>query len=203
MLALMGGCNEAPGAPGIVLTPEAAFTLDQLDVEIVEDAVDPNKKDTVRYRISWSKNDERQPSLDDAPLVRANQTRKGEVWTVEVTSTDGDELGGSDSASVTIQNSLPTATLELTPTAPKAGARIRTSVSTLDNDVDPVAVRYQWSLNGSVTSETGADLAAGRVLKGEVWEVAAIPNDGEADGEPAVASVIIANTAPSVQKAEV
>ena len=201
-LAALAGCNSPPEGLGITLAPEAPTTLDDLVVTLAPEATDPNAKDTVEHRFVWYVDDARMDALV-TDTVTSGETKKGQTWRVVVTPWDGKLAGTSAEASVTIGNTPPTAEVSLSPDVARTEDRVKSRVSTHDVDNDTVKVRYQWSLNGSVTSLTNDTLPANRTNKGEVWELAVYPDDGESEGEPATVEITIANTPPSITKATV
>ncbi|MFT7518372.1 MAG: hypothetical protein ACI9MC_000503 [Kiritimatiellia bacterium] len=196
------GCNSAPEGLGITLEPTEPNTLDSLEVTISTEALDSNAKDEVTYRYAWSVDGSRLDDLTEASVLSSN-TAKGQTWEVTVTPWDGKLTGLAATASVTVLNSAPSATVELSPVEPVTTNDVTVTVDSQDIDNDKVSLRYVWSLNGSVSSLTSDTLRANRTNKGEVWEVSVFPHDGDVEGEPAVASVTIGNTPPEVAKATV
>jgi hypothetical protein len=196
------GCNQPPTAPTVTLSPEAPITTDDLVVEY-GGSTDPNPNDTVTYRVSWSRNGTRSDALAGSDNVRFGETAKGDVWKVSVTASDGNDVSPTTDAEVTIGNAPPVATVELSLDNPATDETIRTTVTKKDFDQDPVTITYEWAVNGSVSSNARSDLKPALTSKGQVWEVRVIPNDGEIDGEPAVAEFTIANTVPEITSASI
>ncbi|MFT7521271.1 MAG: hypothetical protein ACI9MC_003422, partial [Kiritimatiellia bacterium] len=196
---LLAACNQAPEGLEIALSPTEPHTLDELSVTISADAVDPNDNE-VTYKYAWSLDGNRVDDLTSA-TVPSSLTHKGESWEVTVSPWDGKLTGTTATASVTVLNSAPTATVSIRPDDPVTTDDVKLEVTSADNDRDSVSLRYSWSLNGSVTSLTSDSLRANRTNKGEVWEVSVYADDGETEGEPAVATVTIGNTPPEVVKA--
>lgn len=211
MLLLLAACNVAPTTPGVSLegvppegsdelerNPGEAYTLDVLQATYIESTDDNG--DALQYRFAWSKDGERQTD-QTGDTIRGAYTKKGEVWRVDVTAFDGKESSTAGSAEITIVNTPPVATVEVTPTEPTTEDSIRTVVTKTDADLDPTSVRYVWLLNGSPQTFEGDTLRDDRTSKGQVWEVQVIANDGETDGAPGIATFTIANTPPSVESA--
>jgi len=191
LLALVA-CGGGPPPDGVSLSPENPITTDDLIPSV------GGSEDLSDYSVRWSVNGTRRLDLDGAELIPATETHKGEVWTVGVASSAKGEYG---EASVTIQNSPPTATLTLLPEEPRTRDPLRTTVSRSDIDSGNVGIRYEWSVDGTPVDFTGPILPAAQTSKGQVWEVTVTPSDDEGDGEPVTASVTINNSPPSVQRA--
>ena len=83
--------NTAPEAPVVAILPSSPRTGDALSAAIVKPARDADA-DAVKYEVRWKKDgaDWGEPG---ALVVPAAATRKGEVWTLEVTPTDGERAG--------------------------------------------------------------------------------------------------------------
>jgi len=109
--------NEAPGAPGVTITPAAPSTADNLVAAVTTDAVDPNRASSaLTYRYRWFK-DGVFADLT-TPTVASALTARGQVWEVRVEAFDGLVAGTVATASVTIGNAAPTCTAaSLFPTA--------------------------------------------------------------------------------------
>lgn len=201
--ALALACNQPPGAPsGVTLSPDAPTTVDEITVSF-EAPTDPNGGDSVTPRIQWMRDGERVAELDNQETVRAGHTKKGEEWTVTVSGFDGSEVGPTASASVTVVNSPPEASVTFSPAEPKTDDRIRTTATRRDADNEAVELRYEWVRDGSVTTHTGTDLTAAETEKGQTWEVRVYPSDADGEADPAVGSFVIGNTEPSVEQARI
>ena len=137
LLIISGGCNKAPGAPTIAITPEAPGTQDDLTASIDKEAQDPDTKDSISYAYAWYQNGTERADLTEATVPYA-QTTKSETWMVEVTPHDGKVPGERGSATVTIQNSPPTAEATPSPTQPLATDDLQVEVSGSDDDGDTV-----------------------------------------------------------------
>jgi len=132
------------------------------------------------------------------PTVYATETAKGQVWEVAVTAVAGDLESEAATASVTILNTPPTATLVIEPELPLATEDVGAQVVGSDVDTDEITFTYTWFLGGVVTEYADATLPASATTKGDIWDLTVIPHDGEVDGEPVNASVSIENTVPEV-----
>ncbi len=193
----LGACNKPPAAPTLAIEPAEPTTLDELVGRIAVQAEDPNGKDEISYSWSWTFDGEARDDLD-GDTVPAGVTSKGQVWELTVVASDGREDAPAASASVTILNSAPVATVELSPELPVVTDDLVASVSADDDDGDTVSFSYSWTADGVDAGISEASVPAADTQRGELWEVTAVPNDGEADGEPATAQVTIDNTAPEL-----
>jgi hypothetical protein len=167
-------------------------------VVITDDAVDPNKNDTVTYAYAWQVDGTPMPDLTGAS-VPADRTTRGEAWSVTVTPSDDKEAGEGASATVVIDNSLPSATVSIAPTAPLSTDDLNLTITTEDADGDTVNTTIVWAVDGSPAGITASRVPADRTRPGQTWEATVTPQDARASGEPVVASVMIENQAPTVE----
>lgn len=191
LTATLVACNDVPTGAGVAIEPESPTTVDDLQAVITAPSEDRHE---VSYIYAWSRN-----GADvgiDAPTVPSSETRKGETWEVLVTPTDGKVSGESSLASVTVLNTAPTLTLSLLPTAPTTQDDLVATASTEDLDEDGVEVRWSWTVDGAASTVNGGTVRAPATRKGQVWEVTATPYDGEVEGEPVTAQVVIGNEVP-------
>jgi len=200
-LLLAAACNVAPTSPTVSITPGEAYTTDDLTA-VAEGSTDENG-DPVEYRYTWFRDGERQTGVAEGEVLDRSNTEKGELWRVDVTAFDGKEASEVGSAEVTILNTPPQATVEISPAEPRTDDRVRTIVTKSDADFDATTVRYVWILNGSPQSFEGDALPDNRTSKGDVWEVQVIPKDDTEEGEPAVLEFTIDNTPPEVVSAQI
>ena len=192
--------NGLPSAPGITLTPASPDTDDDLRVTLSSASVDPDG-DPVSYAYAWYV-DGVPSSASTSASLPASDTRAGEVWTVEVTATDGLGTGPAGTASVTIQNSAPDVSVALTPSAPTRTSTLTCSASGSDADGDALTHTFTWSLDGapmtaSSTSSTASTLA-GVFAASQLVACAVSTDDGKGGTDTDSASVTIGNTAPVV-----
>jgi hypothetical protein len=195
-------CNTAPTGAGAALLPEAPTTVDDLVLELTE-ATDEDRNDVVEHVIEWSLNGTHQADLDGEQTVPADLTTKGDEWTVEVTPRDDKEAGVPASASVVVVNTLPVATVTLSPDPVTSLETIQAAVESTDADGDTITHSWSWSVDGQATGMTGPQVPSGSTERGQVWEVTVVPHDGEAQGEPVSASIEVSNTPPEALSATV
>ena len=189
--------NSGPTLGSVTLShtdPTAADTVTFTPV----DAVDPDG-DTVRYTVEWYVDGELVSTENE--LAPRSFVRGQEVYAI-VTPTDG-ELAGDPvtSATVTAANTPPDLTsVTLTPELAYTDSTLFPLVEAEDLDGDPVTYTVEWTVNGSVISETGS------VLEGDTWfdkddtvSVKVKPNDGIDDGPTLTSTTItVLNSAPTV-----
>jgi uncharacterized repeat protein (TIGR01451 family) len=125
------------------------------------------------------------------------------------------DVGGStttatSTATITPSTNVPpTATIDLSPTAPTTNQTVTATVTPADADGDPVTLTYVWTktVNGKTTtlrtvtatqSTTDTlDLSvAGNGDHGDIITLTVTPNDGFVDGAVASAAVTVADSAP-------
>jgi len=199
ILGLSAACNEPPDGGAVSIAPQEPLTTDDLVATLDTPVSDPND-DELTYTWSWTRN--AQPVEVDGETVSSELTARGQVWQVQVVASDGKEQAPTLSAEVVIGNTPPTATVDL-PESAETDDDITAVATTVDVDEDTVEVDWSWTVDGSTTTFRSATLPASATSKGEVWEVTATPRDQDDPGEPATASITIANAAPTVASARV
>lgn len=199
MLALTA-CNQPPDAPQITLNPGEPTTTDDIAVMFLALTADGNAKDEVTHTFQWFQDGTFRPDLT-TDTVPASETTKGETWKVVVVPNDGTLDGTAAEASATVVNTPPVATVSLA-ADPVTDADLVAEVTSEDADVDTVTYTYAWTRDGEAVPSTAGTIPASETAHGETWTVTVTPNDGEADGEPVTASVVVANSAPNVESVE-
>lgn len=199
LIALIG-CNQPPGSLEVRITPEGATTSDTLVAEIVSEAADPDG-DGITYRYRWSRDG---ADVDGSEAtIDASETSRDEVWTVSVEPFDGTDVGPVATAEITIANAVPTAAVDLFPEAPSTEDDLVATLATEDADGGFVDGRIVWTRDGITQDIREPRVDSDLTRKGEVWEIVVTPEDDRTDGEPASASVIVGNSAPSVRAAAI
>ena len=138
----------------------------------------------------------------------ATATRETSIR-VRATVDDGDLTSApTTSDPITVSNSAPSATVELSDDAPATGDTL-TATATLDDDdaADTVSLTYVWKVNGTTVRTTGPttdltdtlDLSvAGNGDNGDTVTVTVTPNDGSEDGDAVTDTASVGNQAPVV-----
>lgn len=197
-ILVLAGCNAVPGPPLVSVEPREPTTVDPLVAIIVGDAYDPNERDTLTYRFTWTRDGE--AVAVDGDTVDPALTRRFERWEVTVTADDGHGEGQGTSASVVVLNHPPSlASVAIVPAALSASEPARCIPQGWeDPDGDPEDYRWRWSVNGVDVAETEEIPGS---LFGQDDEVycAATPWDGYVEGTPVVSSTAtLSNTPPTV-----
>ena len=196
--------NAPPFISEISLYPVDATTEDVLSV--VVEADDPDDDD-VSLAYAWTRDGEG-ADVGNASEIGAEETLKGEVWSVTVTPSDGEVSGEPASAEVKIGNSAPTLgalyiTADLS-TGDQVGA---VPIDADDPDGDDVTVTVEWLIDGVLAEtdtlepgETTALLDA-VFVKGDSIQARAWGNDGFLDSNVVESEVeTVANTAPTIDE---
>ena len=170
--------DSPPTAPAIALRPPDPLPGEALAVAVRVPARDPDG-DPVTLHYAWT--------VDGHPggtgaTVDGGAVKKGQVWRVEVTPTDGTLAGPVARASVTVgDRPPPVPTVSLTPARPVGGGAIRAEViAGADPDGDKVTIAHRWFLDGAaVKALDDAEVVPGaRVRRGQVWTVRVRAGDG-------------------------
>jgi len=195
-LALVGcTSNVAPTTPPVAIGPDAATTVEDLVLVLDGEPADDDG-DLVSLSVSWSVDGTRRADLDGARTVPADLTRKGQTWSVEVASSDGQQRGDTQTAELTVVNAAPEVELTEVPFAPAADEPVVVQAQGFDADDDDVSLTWSWTVDGSDAGIDGPVVPADQTARGQVWEVSVVANDGETDSEAATATIDIANRRP-------
>ena len=122
-------------------------------------------------------------------------------YNLVVTATDTDGLTDSDQVSFSINGQPSAPVVSINPSSPISGDNLAVSldVPSIDPEGVQVTYAYEWRLGGQVQpSFTTSILPNTATVKGEQWTVHVLPSDGHTVGIAGVASVTIANTAPTM-----
>ena len=190
--------NSKPGSPVVHIEPVNAGTGDDLTVVIDTDAPDDDG-DSLTYRYTWAVDGEIVTGAVNATLS-ADETNRGEEWTVTVAATDGRSVGEPTTATITIDNTAPEIDeAVLTPDpASAADDLVCTAGTAIDADGDDVELSYSWQVAGVVRAETGDTLPAGTALAGNSVVCTIIPTDGTDAGAGVRSNtVVIDNAVPT------
>ena len=118
---------------------------------------------------------------------------------VTVTATDTDGLTDSASFVVYVNNAPTQPSVSISPNPAQTGDDLVASAfGSTDADGDTVTYQYQWYLGGVATSHVTDTVPSADTAYGDIWKVRVTPYDGVSDGAYAEASLLIANTAPSI-----
>jgi hypothetical protein len=199
-LLALSACNQPPDAPQIALNPGQPTTTDDIAVLFLAITTDGNARDEVSHSFQWFQDGTLRPDLT-TDTVPASETTKGQVWKVVVVPNDGRVDGTAAEASATVLNTPPVGTVALA-ADPATDVDLVADVTSEDADADTVTYTYAWTRDGAPTELAGFSIPAAETTHGETWTVTVTPNDGEADGEPVSATIVVANSAPIVDSVE-
>jgi hypothetical protein len=209
MWSLLWGCapketeevrigNAPPGPIAIELLPPSPTSADDLTVDLVAEAEDP-EGELVEYIIEWYADGVLLEGVDSMTLESMFTTR-GERWSVLVTAFDGVLEGGQATKSVDIHNSLPTVDfITISPVEIQEKSEVICEYAEpvdLDNDI--IQQLQTWAVNdvelGVRGSLFGTDFDKGDEIS--CWVYA---DDGVGEAPPhRSVSVRVLNTVPHV-----
>ncbi len=190
--------NTPPGPPLAVLDGELTAPRG-VSVAIKRLATDRDG-DAVVYRYLWWRDGIPFETID--PTIPPATLRHGEIWRVEVTPFDGEDVGERVVLQAQVRNTPPPPpTVALVPSAAAAGEAITCDARAPDRDADgePVTVRTQWLRNDQpeAISEGSATLPAGVVRRGERWRCEARSSDGTEESAKLGAELTVRNSPPA------
>ncbi|MEE2751357.1 MAG: fibrinogen-like YCDxxxxGGGW domain-containing protein [Myxococcota bacterium] len=189
--------NSPPSIDALILDNESPSTLDNVVGTAVSSDAD---QDEVSLSYVW-KEAGGEKSVESAELT-ATDTSHGEVWTLTVTPSDGEETGESEAVSVEIGNTEPVVTsLSITPETAYADSVLTAVVEATDDDPEDagsLSYTYEWALNGNVIVGQESDTLSGWFDKHDEVTVAVSAFDGFAHGDIKTSDVrTIMNTVPA------
>ena len=132
----------------------------QEDITLVIDSSDIDSDTIEVTTITWFRNGFREGSLDNATTVPSSYLGPGQIWSVEVLVTDGEEMGLS-STSITISNAPPIAVITTLTESAYAGERVQLTADS-SSDPDNRIIGYQWAWSqssGGQSSTFGTDIS--------------------------------------------
>ena len=187
--------NTDPTVSHVSIAPEQVFVHSVL--ECFFDSADADQEElTVSY--SWSQNGT-EVGTESALQLNAENFSDDDVIVCTVTVEDGYEGTASDSAEVVIGNTAPEiGSITINPDPSYShNTLICTANDIIDLDLDEVSISYEWSMDGEVQTEI-SNMLSGPFLVGSTISCRATPNDGKVDGVAVESSIIISNTAPTL-----
>ncbi len=187
--------NTAPTAT-VEFAPAEPLSTEDLEATVTGE--DPDGDD-LSYSWAWAVDGE--PTEHTGATVPAADTTRGQVWTVTVVPSDGDDDGEPASASVNVENTPPVVdALSIEPTEPTEESTLQATVVASDDDGDTVELSYAWSVDGVLVLEGAEDSLSGEHFDRDQQVLLEVtPNDGFVEGEPVQAEpVTILNSPPSI-----
>jgi outer membrane protein assembly factor BamB len=182
------------------LSPEVPRTTDslKLDYQFFDMDGDAEPKTIIR----WYRNAKPVPGFEQARQVPASATSKHDSWHFTL---QGEKSGRLfKSRPIKIVNTAPEPPqIKILPDPARTGDNLKLQISAQSKDVDADKVRYSitWLKDRlPVKGHKKATVWSKRTSAGQRWTVVVTPNDGEQTGQPARASIVVANTVPSAAK---
>jgi alpha-tubulin suppressor-like RCC1 family protein len=183
----------------VVLSPVPIRTLDDVTA-----AIDPKTVDDmggligVERRYHWLIDERFERSLSADVLPSALHVKGDTVRAIVEVRTDGRTVRMS-SHLVDIVNTAPGAPeVTVTPSSPGPGAPLACSVAVaasdpdVDDGVDVLTYRFRWLRDGVAEVESAdGSIPSGRTVAGEVWACEVRAFDGEDEGPPGRAEVLV------------
>jgi len=198
--------DMANHAPVVTVTLDPANPRTDQTVSAIVDAHDPDLRpmgapDPTTRTYEWLRNGTiisgQTGSALDLKLVGNGD--RGDTVTVRVTASDG-QLTSTATASVTVANSAPTATVSLNILSPKTNDVLIVTTDAKDDDGDALAYTYEWLRNGTIIEgQTGSSLnlaVAGNGDRGDRITVRVTASDRQLTST-ATQSVDVVNTVPT------
>ena len=185
--------NSAPTAE-VSIEPSSPGTNDDLKATAIGDDADD---DDVSFTYTWLRDGDETGLTGET--LSADETAKGETWTVRATPSDEDGDGEPAEASVGIDNTAPTGlSVAITPSEAYEDTTLFAEPQGEDEDGDELSWTYEWTVNGEVvTGPADETLEGNDFSRGDSVQVTATPNDGTVDGESVTSEpIVILNSAP-------
>ena len=109
------------------------------------------------------------------------------------------------SPDLNVANRPPTITsIRFEPARAMPGKQLRVRVATTDLDRDPVKLGHTWKINGRPAASSNSILEIpSNLRKGDRIEVSVIASDGKANSGPAVQTILIGNSRPTIQEIQI
>ncbi len=187
--------DQAPNAPGVSIGPSSPGTDADLVVTIGAPSVDP-EGDSISYRYDWYRGGVHS-SASTSAILPASATTRGDVWSVEVTASDGFADGAPGTASTTVVNTTPAVTgVSITPDPASESDLLTCGWSYSDADGDTDVSTVSWTVDGALAG-TGSTLV-GAFVFGDVVVCTVTPSDGITTGSAGSDTNVIGNSGPVV-----
>lgn len=193
--------NTPPAPPSLEPVDARPATTDDLRLRLAAPATDADG-DPVQLEVLWLEGDAEIARGRNMLVLPAERTRKNTTYTARVIPSDGADRGEPVQAWFEVQNTPPgPCEVAVEPAAPGAGQELaaRVDKASTDADGDRVQMRYRWYRDGEPI-ESGPDASrvdASKVRSGQCWTLLATPFDGQDEGAPCQARVVVRNTPPT------
>lgn len=190
--------NGMPEIPDVSITPEVPRRDQALEAILANEGADPDGDD-VTYSWSWTRNGS--GTTHNGRRVPSGIIRRGDVWEVRVSASDGRLRSEPGTASVTVVNTPPSVgSVSIQPSTPRTSdALLARANGVLDVDGDSVGLAWVWWRDDELVADlTSNTVPAERTRFAQVWRVQVTPSDDEGAGASVEREVTIANTPPSI-----
>jgi len=180
--------NTAPRFASLSLIPESPLTSDDL---VLDYSVEDPDGDPVELAFVWTVDGEETWHTDAS--IPAHATTRGEVWSAEISISDGTDQAVSEPVEASIGNTPPPPPLGVSvlPTEPTTDDSLLCNVETDSVDIDGETIGYSidWLVDDQVFADAvsatfpGDTVPASNTLEGQIWSCAATPTDGSDEGD--------------------
>ncbi|HUL61389.1 MAG TPA: hypothetical protein VLU43_19080 [Anaeromyxobacteraceae bacterium] len=197
--------DSAPGAAEIALDPPVPTRAAPVKMVLRKPAADPDA-DPLTYRTEWLQDGlETGVKSDTFP---GDRLRRGALLTARVYASDGELEGPPVSTSSRVADTAPgplAISLEPAQAARTDAIRVRIERPASDLDGDRLVYHHRWTVDGQRRNLplSTAELPAGLARKHQRVRAEVRAFDGELEGPPATAEVVLRNTPPTAPRVDV
>ena len=187
--------NSVPVVSAVSIDPSSATVSDSLTCSYTFEDGD---NDADSSSVTWSVGSN---TVGTGTTLSAGSAVKGDTVVCSVEANDAEDTGNTATASITIQNSIPTTpVVSISPTEPAVTDDLVCSIDTASTDADNDTLTYtfmwevntvSWTGSTSTTTLSGDTIVANDLADGEEWTCIVTPDDGTDDGTAAEDSVTI------------
>ena len=192
--------NTAPIVESVSIQPTLVYTNDSVLVSYEYSDIDGDV--STNPAITWSKNGIEQPALNDLNPLPAEYTSKGDTWTVSLKANDGESFGAALQTTFTVQNSLPTISINEIPTSVTFAESELTGIEIMpqfsDLDGDEIYHEIYWLRNGfrEGSLDNATFVPAEYFGAGQIWTLAINYHDNDGPEQQETWSIEVENLAP-------
>lgn len=187
--------NAAPEILNLQFDSISMTAMHNLSINVESEDADGDAVSITALR--WFNQGQEVPALT-APTLSASSLTKGDVWTVEVTVSDGALETTDTSAQATILNAPPSVQAQW-PESVTSLNQLAPLLTTSDADGDTVSMWTNWYKNGfrDAGLENATAVPAEKLAPGQRWTMSVNVWDGETFGELVEHSLVIPNLPPT------
>jgi len=200
--------NDAPSTPVISVTPKSPAATNSLTCTVVTPSTDIDSE-TITYNFYWYLNGllQENTSTTQTSNILSSSLLGGQVWSCNVTATDGTNSTTEVSDSVTVGNTAPTTpVVDVTPNVAYTTNNLVCSIitSSTDADNDTITYSYRWYKKTSgqtqfyLQPQTTATLANSNTIRGDTWKCEVRAYDTKAYSTAVYDTVTIMNSKPTI-----